>query len=79
MKRKPQSPPADLGAAGIVSSEILENAKRSVLNEGHKATAKCVVCSAEATPTAGEQLCWVCRRLKISAWRDADNQLSNQE
>jgi hypothetical protein len=24
-------------------------------------------------------LCWVCRRLKISAWRDSDQQLSAQE
>ena len=79
MKRKPQSSPADLGAAEIVSPEILENAKRSLLNDGPKTTVKCVVCAAEATPTVGEQLCWVCRRLKISAWRDADNQLSSQE
>ena len=30
----------------------------------------CVVCGAEVAPFSEENLCWVCRRLKISAWRD---------
>lgn len=43
-----------------------------------KPVARCIVCSGEATPGA-EQLCWVCRRLKISAWRESDPQASAQE
>jgi hypothetical protein len=42
-------------------------------------TVKCVVCGDETPAGASEGLCWVCRRLKISAWRDADTQLSAQE
>jgi hypothetical protein len=41
---------------------------------------KCVVCGAEVAPFSSEELCWVCRRLKISAWREsADNQAAMQE
>jgi hypothetical protein len=41
---------------------------------------KCVVCGSEVAPFSSEELCWVCRRLKISAWREsADNQAAMQE
>ena len=44
-----------------------------------KRVAPCVVCGAEVAPFSTEDLCWVCRRLKISAWRDTENQASMQE
>lgn len=40
-----------------------------------KPTAKCVVCGESVAPFSTEELCWVCRRLKISAWRENDNQI----
>jgi hypothetical protein len=41
---------------------------------------KCSVCGAETTVlAAGEPLCWVCRRLKISAWREIEQQMPMQE
>lgn len=40
---------------------------------------RCVVCGAEVAPFSDESLCWVCRRLKISAWRDMDSQAMMQE
>jgi hypothetical protein len=65
-----------------VAPEILEEAKRSLSADrlvGEHALAvpvkhapRCVVCNGEATPATPEQLCWVCRRLKISAWREAE-------
>ncbi len=42
-------------------------------------TAKCVVCGQEVAPFSTEELCWVCRRLKISAWRDIEGQAAMQE
>lgn len=39
----------------------------------------CVVCGSEVAPFSEENLCWVCRRLKISAWRDTDSQATMQE
>jgi hypothetical protein len=41
--------------------------------------AKCVVCGDPVAPFCAEKLCWVCRRLKISAWRDSDGQTAMQE
>ena len=70
MKRKtqPKSEP-------VVPPEILEQAKRAVSPDRLKqAAAKCSVCGAETTGTSDEPLCWVCRRLKISAWRDIEQQ-----
>jgi len=40
---------------------------------------RCVVCAGEVAPNSTEGLCWVCRRLKISAWADSDNQSPAQE
>lgn len=62
----------------MVSPEILENARRSLGTE-RKSAVKCVVCGSETTPGAAESLCWVCRRLKISAWREVEQQLPAQE
>ena len=74
MRRKPQAKPEP-----VISSEIMESAKRSLTTDRSKAPAKCVVCAAETPPGAAEQLCWVCRRLKISAWRDVEQQMPAQE
>jgi hypothetical protein len=38
-----------------------------------------VVCGGECAPNSTEGLCWVCRRLKLSAWRDTDTQMPVQE
>jgi hypothetical protein len=74
MKRKPQIRPEP-----VISPEILDSAKRSLATDRSKAPVKCVVCGTE-TPSAGaEPLCWVCRRLKISAWRDVEQQMPAQE
>ncbi|MEO7144530.1 MAG: hypothetical protein ABI165_13610 [Bryobacteraceae bacterium] len=74
MKRKPTPEPEP-----IVADEILRRAKE-ILGPGKaKRPLKCVVCSAECAPTSMEGLCWVCRRLKISAWRESDPQMTAQE
>jgi hypothetical protein len=77
MKKKSLSEP-------IISPEILAMAKKSVEGERAATQKRCAVCGAPSTTPAlaqgaDEDLCWVCRRLKISAWRDTDQQLSAQE
>ncbi|HSU33710.1 MAG TPA: hypothetical protein VLJ11_20950 [Bryobacteraceae bacterium] len=76
MKKKPITEP-------VISPEILEMAKKSVETSKPASPKKCAVCGTESTPLAGPQspddLCWVCRRLKISAWRDTDQQIAAQE
>jgi Zn finger protein HypA/HybF involved in hydrogenase expression len=63
----------------VISPAILEQAKRLLETERPKLLAKCSVCGAECAPNSSEQLCWVCRRLKISAWRESDQQPAAQE
>lgn len=77
MKKKPIAEP-------IISPEILEMAKRSVEQETPQKKRSCAVCGSDCSPITGPQaddetLCWVCRRLKISAWRESDQQVSAQE
>lgn len=63
----------------VISEEILAEARRSVVPDVAKPPLnKCIVCGDEAAPNTTEKLCWVCRRLKISAWRDGD-QMPMQE
>jgi hypothetical protein len=74
MKRKAQPK-----LESVVPEEILENAKRSISTDRLKKTSKCVVCGADTSAAAPEPLCWVCRRLKISAWREIEQQMPAQE
>jgi hypothetical protein len=83
MKRKPPAVNEPVISPEIISSEIMEEAIRSLdldkASDKIKPMAKCFVCGSEATPNPTEQLCWVCRRLKISAWRDVEAQIPAQE
>jgi hypothetical protein len=74
MKRK-----SPLRPEAVIAPEILEGAKRALSTDRIKPPVKCIVCSGETAPGATEQLCWVCRRLKISAWRDVEQQMPAQE
>ena len=76
MKKKPIAPSPE----PIVDQEILRKAKLALHEERPvPSLKKCVICGGEAAPTSNENLCWVCRRLKISAWRDSDQQMTAQE
>jgi hypothetical protein len=74
MKRKsnPASQP-------VIPPEILEEAQKSLRSDTLKAAPKCVICGSPCAPNSTEGLCWVCRRLKISAWREGEYQASAQE
>ena len=69
MKRKAQPKPEP-----VIPAAILEQAKRSISPDRLKQIVKCSVCGAETTSVSAEPLCWVCRRLKISAWREIEQQ-----
>ena len=78
MKRKTPPKPEP-----VVPAEILEQAKRSISPDRLKKAVKCSVCGAETAVAApagvGDPLCWVCRRLKVSAWREIEQQMPVQE
>jgi hypothetical protein len=63
----------------VVPAEVLEQAKRSISTDRLKKSAKCSVCGDETSGVSAEPLCWVCRRLKISAWREIEQQMPVQE
>jgi hypothetical protein len=67
----------------VISPRIMELAKKSLQPERPAVVKRCAVCGAACVPLTRPQntddLCWVCRRLKISAWRDSDQQISAQE
>jgi hypothetical protein len=69
MRRKP------LHSEPVIDQKLLEQAKRAIVADQLKRVDKCSVCGAACAPNAEEPLCWVCRRLKISAWRDSDQQI----
>jgi len=62
-----------------VDKRILESAKSGLETDKLNRTSKCVVCGSACPADSTEGLCWVCRRLKISAWRDSDQQAAAQE
>ena len=70
MKRKPLP-----SREPVIDQAILENAKRLLETDKLARIQKCSVCEAPCAPNSTEGLCWVCRRLKISAWRDSDQQV----
>ena len=74
MRRKTQSK-----SEPVVPPELLEQAKRAASPDRLKKVPKCTVCGGEAPLAGAESLCWVCRRLKISAWRDIEQQMPAQE
>ena len=78
MKKKTQ--PAE---APVVPKEIMELARKSVETDRPVPAKRCAVCGSAYTPTKGprpsDELCWVCRRLKISAWRESEQQVVVQE
>ena len=63
----------------VVPREMLEQAKRSISPDRLTKAAKCSVCGAEAADAGSEPLCRVCRRLKISAWHESEQQIPAQE
>jgi hypothetical protein len=79
MRRKPPPKPEP-----VISAEILEQAKRSISTDKLKKPEKCSVCGGESSGTdssgpGDEPLCWVCRRLKVSAWHEIEQQMPAQE
>jgi hypothetical protein len=63
----------------VVPPEVLEQAKLAISTDRLKKPAKCSVCGDETSGVGAEPLCWVCRRLKISAWREIEQQMPVQE
>ncbi len=73
MKRKPVSQ-----SVPVIDQRVLEAAQLYVAPEKIAIIQKCSVCTSPCAPNSNEGLCWVCRRLKISAWRDSEQQAAQE-
>ncbi len=74
MRKRNSTPASD-----VVDPEIAEEAKRIVFEPQKRKTYACRVCSDPTATDESEGLCWVCRRLKISAWREIESQVPLSE
>jgi Zn finger protein HypA/HybF involved in hydrogenase expression len=63
----------------VVPPELLETAKKAAVETKPRKTFRCRVCGGEGATEQSEMLCWVCRRLKISAWREIEQQAPMSE
>ena len=63
----------------VVDQKFLEQAKLALKGDTVKPVTRCVICQSDSAPNSTEGLCWVCRRLKISAWRDSEQSVNAQE
>ena len=62
-----------------VDPALLESAKRTVFEPRPPLTFACKVCGENGATDQSDGLCWVCRRLKISAWREIEQQIPLSE
>lgn len=79
VKRKRPEPGSAALSESIVPKVLLEEARKAIESDRFKKVERCTVCGSESAPTSNEGLCWVCRRLKLSAWKDSDTQMPAQE
>jgi hypothetical protein len=80
VKKKRESPLPRLPIAETATPDaIIEQARLAIEADRVKKPAGCIICGEESAPISTEGLCWVCRRLKLSAWRDSDTQMTAQE
>ena len=62
----------------LIPPGLIDEARKAY-DSAAKMPSNCTVCGDPCAPNSTEGLCWVCRRLKLSAWRDTDLQTAIQE
>jgi len=77
MQRK--SSPKGLTSETIIDPKVLSSAREEVFRPIPPATFSCKVCGEAGATKQSDGLCWVCRRLKISAWREIEQQVPLSE
>lgn len=61
----------------IIEPVVLEVAKVHVFDAKPVSEFPCQVCGTQGATERSDGLCWVCRRLKISAWREGETRDSD--
>ena len=63
----------------IIDVKVKQEAQRIVFEPRPRKTFACKVCGDAGATEESEGLCWVCRRLKVSAWREVEMQIPMNE
>ena len=58
-----------------IDPQLVESAKRILFESQPQQIFACQVCHSPEATEQSEGLCWVCRRLKISAWSESEQQM----
>jgi rubrerythrin len=58
----------------VINPQVIDAAQDYVFEPKPVSKFPCRVCGTSGASERSDGLCWVCRRLKISAWRDSDAQ-----
>ena len=58
----------------MVNPKVLGSAKKEVFEPRPLKTFSCHICGSNGATEQSNGLCWVCHRLKISAWQDVELQ-----
>ena len=63
----------------VIDPAVLKSAREEVFRPTPPKTFACKVCGEPGATEQSDSLCWVCRRLKISAWREIEQQMPLSE
>ncbi len=64
----------DVQVQEVVPPPVIEAVQEYVFDPKRPALSPCTVCGAGGATERSDGLCWVCRRLKLSAWQAFDKQ-----
>jgi hypothetical protein len=63
----------------VVDPVLLASAKTDVFEPKPAKTFGCRICKSPGATDQSDGLCWVCYRLRVSAWREVEQQLPLSE
>ncbi len=63
----------------VVDPELINAARDYVFNTKPLRQVPCRICGSPGATDRSDKLCWICRHLKISAWRESEAQDSASE
>lgn len=70
---------SDQAAEPSFGPQVIASPQEYVFERRPAVQGPCKVCGTAGATERTDGLCWVCRRLKISAWRDWDSQESSSD
>jgi len=80
VKRKgPSGKQTKQGAKERAPDAADKQGKGPVFEPSPPQTYRCRICGESGASDESDGLCWVCRRLKISAWREVEQQMPLSE